>query len=315
MDLASRSTRGIAYIHNSHGWFHFASVLAAQGVDLVAQGWDPTNLAITAVRTVDGVDLVLGQGQRRTVGAGGYVNGVLEGFVAQLPAGVLAAFNPAPTPPTDRSIVGAWALGSNPATAASVVTYQADGTYVSITSAGFERGLYTWAGNAAGGAITFTTLYDANGSGGLSGINGYLGRTLIVTGDTHALVDTNCGTCAPGPATRIAGGAGEIIGGWVQGHPGQPDNAVAAVFSSGGKYFLASDNPTIGKGVDLGTYTWDSLTHVLTTTPTGGMPDSGSTATLTSDELGLAVVDPGLMLNLTRVVDPATVPPVITNRC
>ncbi len=30
-----------AYIHNSYGWFHFASVLAAQGEDIEAMGWDP----------------------------------------------------------------------------------------------------------------------------------------------------------------------------------------------------------------------------------------------------------------------------------
>ena len=50
-----------AYIHNSYGWFHFASVLAAQGEDVEAMGWDPTNLAITGIRTVEGVDLVFGQ--------------------------------------------------------------------------------------------------------------------------------------------------------------------------------------------------------------------------------------------------------------
>ncbi|MEQ1731258.1 MAG: hypothetical protein ABL982_23050, partial [Vicinamibacterales bacterium] len=50
------SANKYAYIHNSHGWFNISNVLAAEGINLVAMGWDPTNLAITGIRTVDGVD-------------------------------------------------------------------------------------------------------------------------------------------------------------------------------------------------------------------------------------------------------------------
>src|SRR4029077_14241221 len=69
------------YIDNSHGWFHLSSVLAAQGIDLTAQGWHNSNIAITGLRTVEGADLIYGQGRRRSVGAAGYVDGAVEGFV------------------------------------------------------------------------------------------------------------------------------------------------------------------------------------------------------------------------------------------
>lgn len=146
-----------AYIHNSHGWFHFSSVLAAEGIDLVAMGWNPTNLAITGIRTVDGVDLVFGQGRRWTIGTlpngtTGYVDGAVEGFVAELPAGVLADFHPQPAAPTDQSLVGAWIAG-DPAVSTTALAFLADGTFYRMSAQGFERGLYTWAGNNAGGGF------------------------------------------------------------------------------------------------------------------------------------------------------------------
>lgn len=316
--LGIPSTNKYAYIHNSHGWFHFGSVLAAQGVDLVAMGWDVTNVAITGVRTVEGVDLVFGQGRRRTVGGAGYVDGAVEGFVAELPAGVLAAFNPTPTPPIDQSIVGAWALGADPANPTGVITYLANGSFVYIDSTGFERGLYSWAGNAAGGAFTMTTLYDTNGSGGRSGFNGRSGLSIAVAGDTHTLSDSNCATCSPGTATRIMGGVGSIVGGWVQGNPAQPDSAFVAVLlgsNAGYKYFFASDDPEFGgDDFETGTYTWDPVTHELIATRTGGVPDQPDTATLTRDELGLHVLDDDgvSFFDFTRVVDPALVEPAFT---
>ena len=29
-----------AYVHNAHGWFHLTTVLASQGIDISAAGWD-----------------------------------------------------------------------------------------------------------------------------------------------------------------------------------------------------------------------------------------------------------------------------------
>jgi hypothetical protein len=307
-----------AYIRNSHGWYHFSSVLAGQGVDLVADGWDPTNIAITGVRTVEGVDLVFGQGRRRNPAT--TVLGALEGFVAELPAGVLANFNPTPTPPSDQSIVGTW-LAGDPANPSVVFSYLADGTYVriSIPAApalpGFERGLYTWAGNAAGGAFVITTLYDTDGTAGGSFRNGQLGLTQIIDGNTITLNDTRCTACGAALGTRLTWDAGSIVGGWIAGNAALPNDWQHAVLlgsASGFKYFFADDSDgAFDGGVDLGTYTWDPITHVFVTNP----PDNGTTtATLTRDELGVAVVeteqDGGVSTTtLWRIVAPSTVVP------
>ena len=284
--LGIPTNQKFAYIHNSHGWFHLASVLAAQGVDLVAMGWDPTNLAITGIRTVEGVDLVFGQGRRRTVGAAGYVDGAVEGFVVELPAGAMAAFNPAPTPPTDQSIVGAWAVGADPSNPAVVLTFLANGSFVRIDSNGFERGLYSWAGNAVGGAFTMATLYSTYGPFGLSGLNGRSGLSITVTGDTWTRTDGNCATCTPVAATRVTVRPGSIVGGWVGGNPAQPDNAFVLVLfdsSAGSKYFAAFDHPEAAADErDLGTYTWDPVTKVLIATDTAG--SDSQLATLTRDK-------------------------------
>ncbi len=304
-----------AYLHNSHGWFHLGSALLAQGVDLVAMGWDPTNIAVLGIRTIDGVDLVYGQGRRRTVGAAGYVDGAVEGFVAEFPSGVLAAFNPTPVPPSDQSIVGAWAIGAanNPN---GVLALLADGSFVHINAAGFERGVYTWAGTAGGGAFTMTTRFDTNGNSGLSGFNGRSGFVLAINGDTHTITDTNCGTCAVATGTRITGGAGSIVGGWaLQGDLQAGEFATGAFLSSnaGFKYFFAQSFEG-DFGSETGTYTWDSTTHLLTVIPTGDVPNS-QTATLTRDDLGLVVDEGGggVTSNFARIIAPSSVVPGITN--
>ena len=211
--------------------------------------------------------------------------------------------------------MGAWAFGADANNPAGVITYLANGSVVLINSTGFERGLYSWAGNAAGGAIVVTTLYDTNGNMGFSGLSGFLGRTLTIAGDTATSVDTNCGTCPTGTTTRIAGGAGSIVGGWMYGNSAQPDNTFVLVFlgsSAGYKYFAGFDSPAGADDyAEIGTYSWDPITHELIAT-TGGVSDPGNFVTLTPDALGLHVVDDGgESSTLTRVIDPATIP-VIT---
>jgi hypothetical protein len=291
-----------AYIHNSYGWFHFSTILAAHGVDLSAMGWDPSNLAITGIRTVDGVDLVFGQGRRRTVGATGYLAGAVEGFVVELQPEVLRDFNLAPPPPSDQSIVGAWTQG-DPANPTLVVTFLADGTFVSINNSGFERGRYSWAGNASGGAFTLDTLYDTDGTLGVSPRSGLLGRTLFVTGDTFTISDTNCPPCATSDLTRIVGSPGSIVGGWMA---SDADHEIVLALLSSGRYILQRDFPSTGDdGVESGTYAWNPATHELAATPGVGDPFT-VTAALTSDELGLVITDPDSVNTFARVVAPTT---------
>jgi hypothetical protein len=309
-----------AYIHNSRGWFHFSSILLSEGIDLAALGWDPTNLAITGIRTIDGVDLVFGQGRRRTAGpfpngGGGYINGAVEGFVAELPQGVLASFNPQPTPPSDSSLVGAWISG-DPATSTLALAFMADGTSYRITQTGFERGLYTWAGNANGGAFTLITLHDTDGGGG-SNRNGQSGLSFIVSGHTATFDDAHCDACGVfQPLTRVTGSPGSIVGGWAGGHAAQADNSFMSILldsNAGLKYFAAYDNPgTDSDAAELGTYTWDPVSHELIAT-TGGVVDVGNFVTPSSDGLSLHVVDDeGDVFDLLRVIDPTAIP-VIAN--
>jgi putative Ig domain-containing protein len=305
-----------AYIHNSHGWFHFSSILLAQGVDLKALGWDPANLAITGIRTVDGVDLVFGQGRRRTIGdvSGGfvgYIDGAVEGFVVELPQGVLASFNPQPTAPIDQSLVGAWAVG-DPANPSLILVFLADGTSYRITQTGFERSLYTWAGNAADGAFTLVTLKDTDGGGG-SNRNGESGQSFIVSGDVATFRLTNCPQCAPfAPLTRVTGSAGSIVGAWI-GHPEQPENTLLAVVlgATGGNRIYQMFEFTDSDQSDVGTYTWDPISHELIITEGNGHVDDGNFVTLSPDGLALDVDgDDGDMFDLTRVIDPTTIPVV-----
>ena len=113
-------------------------------------------MAVTGVRTVDGVDLVFGQGRRRTFdpATGSFTNGAMEGFVIVLAQGLLASHNPPVNPPGDDSLVGAWFIPvSPPATPSSASVYLSDGRYIRFTQGtanyqkGFERGSYNWAGN------------------------------------------------------------------------------------------------------------------------------------------------------------------------
>ncbi len=74
-----------AYLRNSHGWFTVHEVIAGSGVDLT--GW--TLSAVLGI-TSDGT-LVFGSGDH---------NGNNEGWVARVPAGYLASYQPPATAPT-----------------------------------------------------------------------------------------------------------------------------------------------------------------------------------------------------------------------
>lgn len=199
----------------------------------------------------------------------------------------------------------------------AAVAFLADGTYIHVDAVGFERGFYAWAGNAAGGAWTVTTLPDTNAGGGLSGSNGDSRREVTISGDTYLQFDNNC-SCSGLSFTRHTNAAGAIVGGWVVGNPALPDGTQLVVLLGDGtigKYVLADDGPGLDF-VEVGTYAWDSNTHVMVTTPASGSPET-LTATLTRDELGLVVViDQGaggtFTINFARIVDPGTVVPVFT---
>jgi hypothetical protein len=274
-----------AYLRNGHGWFHLASVLLANGVDLASDGW--TGLVIQGI-SEDGT-LVFGAGER---------NGVIDGFVASFAPGVLASFNPPFVAPADSSIVGAWIIGGEPTAPEAVAVFTAEGAYYQIEEDTFEWGTYRFDGNG----LTIITKHDTNGSAGISDMNGtvfpidVVGDTLVVDGEAQGV--------------RVVGGQGSIVGAWTTGVPTQADNSSVIVATATNHYFNVFDFPD-GEAGESGTYTWNPVTGELTATPLGGEPDSGNLLLPSADGLALQVVDDGgEEFGYTRVVDPASVPAI-----
>ena len=293
----------IGYFRNAHGWFHLSSVLRHHGVDLASDGWNmEENLAIHGISS-DGT-LVFGAGVR---------GGKIEGFVAKFGPGDLASFNPQPVAPVSTALVGAWtncedAQCANPGT---IVIFTADGIYFHIHGelfdgyTGFERGLYSFDGTT----IAITTLHDTNGAVGLSGSNGLMSAVSVV-GDTVVVGGQDW-------ARRVVGARGTPVGAWIFGTPTLPNSSYVGVFlgsEQGSRFFQATDSPLFGgDGTESGTYAWDSGTKALDIFPTGGPPDLGNVATPAPNGLTMHLLgDDGDEFDVTRVIDPATIP-VIAN--
>ena len=122
-----------------------------------------------------------------------------QGVRRRIRPGVLASFNPQPAPLEDSSIVGVWTF-DDPSAPEDVAVFMADGTYVGINGDGFERGLYTFDGNA----LTFTTLGDTNGSGGFPRTMDSVSRRVAIVGDTLCFEGrggwTSISPAAPAPS-------------------------------------------------------------------------------------------------------------------
>jgi len=314
-----------SYFHNSHGWFHLASALAAGGVNLAGMDWQ---MDTVFGLSYDGT-LVYGQGRH---------NGAPEGFVAEFPVGFLAEFSAAPIAPTDTSVVGAWLFADvTPAANPAIVVLLANGSYFEIEANvpaselggtnGFERGNYTV---GPGGAFAVDTKQDTNGDVGLSGLTGMSGATFVVAGDTATV--TLCSPalssdCGPFFGTRIAGGAGSLAGGWISGNPAVNDSSTVLVLLNDGTFYFAEDgdsglDPSGHDGIEFGSFLWNSITGVFSTTMTvdsngqWGLsnPTGSLIVNLSPDELSATVHDdsPGVT-TITRIADPNTVRPTITS--
>ncbi len=333
----------IPYVYNSHGWFLLGNILRTQGLDLEDLGWSPTDMAVTGVRTVDGVDLVFGQARRRTFNpdTGAFTNGAMEGFVIVLTTGVLARHAPAVNPPADDTLVGAWFLPfPSLASPGSASAYLSDGRYVQFTQGsgfyqkGFERGSYSWSGN--GGEWYVNTRGDSNALFGLQNFSAILGRTLTVTGDTFRIANTHCTPgsttigCAGVDALRVPFDPDSIVGAWtgtVAGSVGGEFDGtiVTGVFlgpEQGLRYFVSYEVKRFGvvspDEVEFGTYTYDLSTRTMTSIAEGAPDEDIDTVTLSPDGLAVRIEDHDPegtvpVFNLTRIVPPSTVVRVIAN--
>jgi hypothetical protein len=323
-----------AYFHNRYGWFPLASALAAGGVDVTSL---PLEQLVVNGISPDGT-LVYGQGRRE-----GPDGQVIEGFVAEFPAGFLADFDVPPTPPANSAIVGAWYAAdttSDPTVANPVIlVFLADGTYFHIEANhpaseatgtnGFERGRYKWDAPAtsSSGAFSLTTLQDTNGDIGFSDATGRSGITLDVAGDTLTISIAGCDP-VPDPeecffsATRVTGGPlSPLAGGWIFGNPLVEDGSVLLVLLGNGDYYFAQDgssepppagDPNGRDGIEKGTWAWNPATGEFssrTTVDTNGEWGLNSTFPLAPAPGNLNAVLPlvlspdGLRLTITDGID------------
>lgn len=269
-----------AYIRNSHGWFHLMTVLAAANVE-IWQNWD--RLQITGM-SPDGT-LVFGQGTH---------NEELEGFVAEFPLNFLKTFDVPPVPPSNSTIVGAWrGIDDNPDPALAndlIVVLLADGTYFHMQANappnnsegrnGYERGRYFW--DPLTGAFSIVTVQDTDGNNGFSDVAGVSGLTANVAGDELTLAVTGC---VPDPEVpecslvlnRVSVSPGSLVGAWFSGNPAVDDMSAVLVLVGNGDYYFLQDgssepapvgDPNGRDGIEKGTWTWDSFTHLFSTTTT-----------------------------------------------
>jgi hypothetical protein len=196
---------------------------------------------------------------------------------------------------------------------------------------GFERGRYFW--NAATGALSIAILQDTNGDIGFSDISGQPDLVATVAGEYLNFSATGCVPSAEVEvcaftAKRVTG-TDSIVGGWIFGNPVVDDSSTIMVFlgnGSSGNYWFAQDGPSEPggfDGIEFGTWVWNSGTGDISTTPvvdTNGEwgfshPAGLITAILSRDKLQLGVKDTGDTddtLTGIRIVDPATVVPVVT---
>jgi hypothetical protein len=322
------------YVRNANGWFLLGSVLRAHGVDLELQGWGLTDMSVTSVRTIENVDLVVGQGSRGTFdpATGTFLNAAQRGFVIELPAGALANFNETVTAPADTAIVGAWAYApaaapnTFPSNPGFLPVFLPDGRFVMFTRGtnpyqnGFERGSYSSAG--IGAEFYITTRHDTNGSTGAQFFSVQMGRALNLTGDIHRIENTRCNAgatslpCTGGTAHRLPTSPTSVVGAWRGTVPGGPpfgNTVVTALFldaSQGLRYFIDYDIPGDEDEFELGTYTYSG--DILTLTRDSGPGPDPGVATLSRDGLVLSATDDGVTIPLTRVVPPSSVVPTFT---
>ncbi len=238
----------------------------------------------------------------------GMHNGNGEGFIVEFPANYLATY--AASPPA-QSIVGAYTNSDTTREGASVVVLLANGTYFQIQDApaadaptgvdGFERGTYTW--DPVTKALFLTTLIDTNGDEGASNLSGVTGITANRLGNIFSVVFPGGGGAFSAP---LVTGSSPIVGAWVIGDTTTADSSALVTFYANGTYLQAYDGPAgpgQPKGMERGTYTWDSATGAFTSTT---LVDTNGTAGLSNPTGSVTVTVSGDTLTYTNLSGPGT---------
>ena len=298
------------FVRNSAGWHDVRAILANAGVNLA--GW--------SIGEINGMS----SDGTRLWGSGAH-NGNVEGWLAEFPAGYLAAY--AASLPA-QSIVGSWSTSDNLSEGANVISFLDNGTYIHIQDAttaegpsgfdGYERGTYSW--DPVTKAFTLTTLVDLNGDIGLSGISGQPGMTMTSLNNIITLNVPAAG--GPVGSAPLVVGSSPIVGGWVLGDSTQANSTDLIVFFANGTYLMADDSSpgdaTNHPGIERGTYTWDQGTGAFTAT---AIVDTNGNRGLSGVGAGVTVAVAGNTLTFTvpsqgayqfaRVVAPPLSPSVV----
>jgi hypothetical protein len=283
---------GESFIHNASGWHELQPIVAGAGVDLT--GW-----------TLDLVEGISSDGTR--IWGAGTHNGNQEGFIVEFPARYLALYG-ASLPA--QSIVGSYSDSDTTTEGASNIVFLANGTYFQIQDApasdaptgvdGFERGTYTW--DPVTKAFSLATLVDTNGDeGACPGLCGLPGVTATKLGNIATLA-------LPGAAfsALLIAGSSPIVGAWVTGDTTVADSSAIVTFFANGTYMQAFDGVATmsqPKGMERGTYTWDSVTGAFTATT---LVDTNGTAGLSNPAGAVTVTITGNTLTYNDGTGPVT---------
>jgi virginiamycin B lyase len=232
-------------------------------------------------------------------------------WITEATANKIAKLTLPPLPPTD--IVGGWYM-NGPAgsvagtTSAKAFTFTGDGKYYLADDdssvldptgrSGMEQGFYTW--NPATGAFTDLTMTDTNGQWGLSHS---ICNNALISGNTLTMscADTSNPTAFSSfSLTRVVNTTNPIVGSWYGGTA--TSNRMFTFLSDGTFLSAGNENPALDptgqKGMERGTYTWNSssgaFTHVTTVNTDGQWGFSQSIcnkAIVSGDTLTLTCAD------------------------
>ncbi|MCK5101046.1 MAG: hypothetical protein KAR45_23250 [Desulfobacteraceae bacterium] len=168
----------------------------------------------------------------------------------------------------NSSLIGSWLYNPGSLADSAVLTFIDNTNYMFAVDGdpddgggrGMERGTYTW--DSSTGVFTATSISNTAGDWGIASLNT---TTVTIDGDTLNLVDSVDGLI---PFTRVSSGTNTIISGWLYNPDSLDDSAVLTFIDNTNYMFAVDGNPDDGggRGMERGTYTWDSSTGVFTAT-------------------------------------------------
>jgi hypothetical protein len=166
------------------------------------------------------------------------------------------------------SIIGSWLYNPGDLADSGVLTFIDDTNYIYAVDGepddgggrGMERGTYAW--DSSSGNFTATAISATLGDWGISDLNT---MTIFIDGDILNLNDSVEGLIQ---FTRVSSDTNPIIGGWLY-NPGDLADSGVLTFIDDTNYIYAVDGEPDdggGRGMERGTYTWDSTSGAFTAT-------------------------------------------------